>query len=93
MIDINSVKSALKIETDADDAYINLLLTAANEYIVSAVGFYPECARADILALMIVSDLYEQRTYTITDDDKKRYSMTSIVLQLQMEYGGDTVGE
>ena len=48
MIDIYSVKSALKIETDADDAYINLLLTAANEYIVSAVGFYPECARADI---------------------------------------------
>ena len=42
---------------------------------------------------MIVSDLYEQGTFTITDDDKKRYSMTSIVLQLQMEYGGDTVGE
>lgn len=85
MITLDQVKNVLRIDTDEDDSFLELTIQAAHEYIVAAVGRYPESARADILALFLVSDMYETRTFSVSKDEKKRYTINSMLTQLSLE--------
>ncbi len=90
-MDLQQVKQFLRIDFDDDDSYIMLLIDVAKEYIIDAVGQYDATsARYKLLALNIVSTLYENREYTIDKTNEKvAYTLKSIILQLQLE--GDVI--
>lgn len=85
MLTLEQVKNVLRIDVDDDDAYLTLAMQAAEEYIAAAVGRYPVSARADILALFLISNMYETRTFTVTADEEKQYIIRSMLLQLSLE--------
>lgn len=84
---LEEVKNFLKVDFDDDDDLITLEIEAAEEYIADAVGQYKESsARMKLLLLNIVSTLYENRVYTVSQaNEKVQYSLRSMVLQLQLE--------
>ena len=86
MITLEQVKNVLRIDTDEDDTYLALAIKAAEEYITAAIGQYPESARADILALFLVSNMYENRTFTVmANNEEKQYIIRSMLTQLSLE--------
>ena len=85
-MDIEYIKEFLKVYFDDDNAYIELLYDVAKEYITDSIGEYDETsARHKLLALNIISNLYENRLYTIDKNDEKvMYTLRSMILQLQL---------
>ncbi len=88
-MELEYVKGFLKVDFDEDDEYIRLLMDAAGEYIESAVGSrdYTK-ARVRLLALVIITELYEKRSFTLDKaGEKAQYTIRSIITQLQAEEG------
>lgn len=88
-MELEYVKGFLKVDFDEDDEYIRLLTEAAAEYIESAVGScdYTK-ARVRLLALVIITELYEKRSLTLDKTgEKAQYTIRSIITQLQAEEG------
>ena len=88
-MEFEAVKKFLKAEDfDDDDDYIRLLMRAAEEYIAGAVDDpKPESARYQLLYLFLISQLYENRLYTVESDEKVVFTARSMILQLQLEGG------
>ncbi len=83
---LDEVKNFLKVDFNDDDRLIELEIQAAMEYINDAVDNCDmESARVRLLILHIVSTLYENRLYTISNTSGKvQYALRSMVLQLQL---------
>lgn len=81
------VKHFLRIDSDEDDQIVSLLLQAAKDYIVDAIGrFDDENARHWLLACNIISTLYDNRVFTVSSaNEKVQYALQSMVVQLQLE--------
>ena len=61
-MDIDAVKEYLRIDDDADDMTIELMMNAAKEYIKDAVGKCDEKnPKTQMLFMLIIQDLYENR--------------------------------
>lgn len=86
---LERLKRFLRIDYDDDDEDILLMVDAAKEYIVDAVGFFEEnSARMQLLLLNLVSTMYENRQYTVDkSNEKAAYAIRSIILQLQLGEG------
>lgn len=86
-MDLQEVKSFLKVDFDDDDSYILLLIDAAKEYIIDSVGKYDASkARMRVYLLNIVSTLYEKRSLTVDKaDEKVQYTLMSIARQLRLD--------
>lgn len=91
-MNLEYVKGFLRIDTDYDDEYILLLIEAAREYIIDAVGkCEEEKARVKILMLNIIASLYENRQYTVNKlNEKVSYTLKNMIMQLQLEEEEDT---
>ena len=86
IIDLDYVKNFLRVDFTEDDKYINLLIEVAKDYICDAVGIFDENnSRHKLLLLNIVSELYEKREFTGTNNQKCAYTMKSIIRQLQLK--------
>lgn len=86
---LENVKKYLRIDEDHDDDMLQMMMSAAEQYIVDAVGRYDETDyKAQLLYLAIVQDLYEHREFNVEDAKKrsKNYTFASIILQLQCKY-------
>ena len=87
-VDLETAKGFLRVDFDDDDDLINLLIEVATEYITAAVGScdYEESARVRLLAMVIITELYETRSMT-TDkmSQKTQHTIRSIIAQLQAE--------
>ena len=86
-MDITFVKNYIRVDTDDDDEYIELLIDVARDYVKNAVG---ECdeenPRVKLLMINLIATLYEKRQYTINDKDEKvQYALKSMLTQLQIE--------
>lgn len=83
---LTDIKLFLRIDTDDEDIYIQLLMEAAKEYITDAVGSCDESlARVRLLEAMIISTLYENRLYTVESASQKvQYTLHSMLFQLQV---------
>lgn len=83
---LEEVKEYLKIDFDDDDTFLGLLIGAAREYVVEAVGECDETkARVKLLMLVLIADMYEKRTMTVSGDNsnsKTQYIIRSIINQL-----------
>lgn len=89
---LEEVKAYLRVDGDEDDAIIQLMMDAAEEFIVSAVGSFDATKkRACILYRVVVQDMYDNRQM-VTEGASKytvgqqyRNLITSLIRQLQAE--------
>lgn len=86
-MELSLIKQFLKVDFDDDDSIISLTAEAAEQYITAAVGSCNyEDARVRILALVIITELYEKRSYSVEKAGvKAQYTIRSIIAQLQAE--------
>ena len=95
---LDDVKAYLRIDEDADDMVLEIMMQATEQYIRDAVGFYEkENPKIKMLYWLVISDFYENRVLTVKESDKQRLShvVSSLVLQLQSEAllkEGDQIG-
>lgn len=93
---LEQVKDYLRVDGDDDDNIIQVMMEAAKEYIISAVGEYDEEDKtAKILFCAIVQNMYDNRELMQSDIQQRKrieYTFGSIILQLQIkkELKGDT---
>lgn len=69
-IDLIQVKNYLRVEHDLDDTLIQAMMDGAEEYIKSYTGLDLEIYQHDTLSipyLMLVADMYEDRTATVNN--------------------------
>lgn len=81
------IKQFLKVDFDDDDELIELIADAAEKYIEAAVGSCDyEDTRVKILALVIITELYEKRSLSVEKSGAKaQYTIRSMITQLQAE--------
>lgn len=86
-MNLTLVKNFLRIDMDEDDEYLNLLIEAAKEYIIDAIGVCDEeNPRVKLLMLNIIASLYETRQFTIEKaNEKVQYTLKSMLMQLQLD--------
>ena len=90
-LELEFVKTYLRVDGDDDDEYISLLIEAAREFVVSYVGMCDESrAKVRVLMLGIIATLFEKRAFTIEKEDNLQYTYSTIIMQLQMERDGKT---
>lgn len=85
---LDDVKAYLRIDEDADDIVLEVMMQAAEQYIKDAVGFYEEeNPKIKMLYWLVIQDFYENRVLVVKEADKQRlsYVVSSIVMQLQTE--------
>lgn len=89
----SEVKNYLHVDISEDDRMIDTMMEAAEEFIVAAVGDYDEGkARAQMLFLAVVQDMYDNRTFVASStqgysvSEAKRHMINSMITQLQLEY-------
>lgn len=90
-MELATVKTHLRVDFNDDDALIALEQSAAEKYVENAVGNYDDTnPLARLLVLFLVGEMYKNRQYSISVNDKTAYTVRSIVVQLQQdEYEGD----
>ena len=80
------VKNYLHVDFNEDDQYIILIISAAKEYIENAVGEYDESSAINkVLALALISEMYEKRLYTVNEESEKSYIIKSMVHQIRLK--------
>lgn len=86
-MELEYIKSFLKVDFEDDDEMIQLLSDVAYKYIEAAAG---KCNYSDprvkLLALVIITELYEKRSFSVERaGEKAQYTIRSIISQLQAE--------
>lgn len=91
-MDLSTIKNFLKVDFDDDDQLINMLIAAAKEYIVNAIGNFDEDkATHNLLLLNIVANLYENRSFLNSKNNEKvAYTIKSLITQLQLNEVDDS---
>ncbi len=93
-MDISLVKRYLRIDFDDDDELLELIASAARDYIIGAVGSYNEKDPLMLLLLCcLTQEMYDKRSYTVTAGIKRSHSVCGMVLQLQTKYDGADVND
>lgn len=97
MISLEDAKSYLKIDFDDDDTDIQKMIETAVIWIDSMVGkAYKNNEElqnlADFLTKKLVSDLYDNRSFTISSNSKRDFICTSILDKLSLEVEDDDNG-
>ena len=86
MLTLNEVKSYLRVDFNDDDALITKIMRVADEYLPEAIGNYNRNSeRADMLALIVIADLYEKRELSPKVSANTSKLVQSFTLQLQLE--------
>lgn len=95
-LSLDDIKTALRIDTDADDNMLYIFMTAAQDYVTSAVGndvvgYYDANSRFDTVVIMLTDHYYKYRS-AVTDASNKMQvveiplGVSSIILQLKGDY-------
>ena len=87
---LSNARSYLRLDSYEDDAIIKTCISAAKEYIASAVGAYDGTDDTErMLLYALVQDMYDNRTLTQSEQQQKlrqQWTYQSIILQLRMKY-------
>ena len=80
------VKKFIREDDDGDDILLGIMIEAAKEMIVDAVGEYDVTSgRHKLLLLNVVSTLYDNRSYTDGKaQEKAQYTLKTMMRQLQL---------
>ncbi len=91
---LDVLKNYLKIDDDYDDPVLITCTKAAVQYIINAVGEFPEkIATGEVLLFAIVQDFYESRELMQMDIQQRKrmeFMYSSMILQLQLQLGGES---
>lgn len=89
-MELKDVKLYLRIDGDEEDALIQKMMQAGEEYIRSTVGEYDDTdPTAQILMAAIVQNMYDNRELMQSEQQTKKrieYTFQSIILQLRVKY-------
>lgn len=87
MVGLEDAKSYMHIDHDEDDELINQCISAAEEYLLDAIGegYDGTSERARMLALMVVSDLYDNRGTTERASTKTRAIVENFAQQMRLK--------
>lgn len=90
IITLEEAKMHLKVDSDEEDNYIQILIDASEEFIIDATGkiFDQKNKRAKVASLFLLASMYENR---IDSTEKVSQRVRSMVLLLltQLSFGGD----
>lgn len=96
IISTDEAKQYAQIDTKYDDALIEGLILASEEYLFNATGkkFTSNSNLAVLYCKVLVKDWYDNRDFSNNKkvSDKVRYTLTSIMAQLQFASGGELNG-
>lgn len=93
-MDLENVKSFLRVDFEDDDNLIKCIMEAAKLYIKDTVGEYDkDNPKANLLFMALVQDLYDNRELMVTEQKKKRMSYTYASIILQLQYSNKEVAE
>lgn len=89
-ISLNMLKDALRIERNEsyDDARLNMYLTSAKQYMVSAIGFEPDNDERFQLAVIMLATIYYEnpdlsKMRGMGKDSYRVFSINNIINQLR----------
>lgn len=98
ILTLEETKKFLRIEPEDidEDIELALMIKNAEAYIENAVGKIDldnekMVNQAKLVALVLVTDFYENRETTSRVTEKARYTIQSMLLQLKCSYNGDAV--
>lgn len=73
-LDLNSVKSWIRIDTDEDDELLKVIMAAAKRYLIDQTGLDEEkVCNNEVLAiayLLLCSYMYDERSISVNNDKK-----------------------
>lgn len=83
---LDEVKSFIHVDFDDDNSKIELMTSAAIEYIEDALGSYNEKrAKQKLLVGTLVDDMYNKNSFTVDDKSESvKYIIKSILLQEEL---------
>lgn len=87
-MNLEEVKAYLRIDEDADDLTISMMMDAAKQFITDAVEFYDESnPKIKMLFALVMQDFYENRVLVVKESDRQRLAFvaSSLLMQLQVE--------
>lgn len=86
-VELKTVKDYLRVDFDEDDTIIEMLIESADRWICGAVGeqYDRTDKRAELLALLLISDMYDNRTMSEKTGTNARKLIDDICTQLRLE--------
>lgn len=83
---LDEVKSFIHVDFDDDNSKIELMTSAAIEYVEDVLGSYNEKrAKQKLLVGTLVEDMYNKNSFTVDDKSESvKYIIKSIILQEQL---------
>lgn len=87
IVSLEEAKTHLRIDSDEDNTYIQSLIAASDQFIKNATGktFDSTNQLAKIVILMIVADMYDNRTMATDKVSTKTRELVSMML-IQLSY-------
>lgn len=93
MITLDEAKAYLRVDLadENDEKMLKLAIGAANRWMISAIGigYDEEDPKAKQLELMVMGDLYDNRTTSEISEKNVRKLFNDISLQLRLELRDD----
>lgn len=93
IVSLDEAKQWLRIDHSDEDGMIQMLINAAEKYLLNATGntFDNTNELAKLFCYVLVTDWYENRELMGRVSDQVRPILKSILVQLEYTYGGGTV--
>lgn len=90
-VTLSEVKNYLRVTYDDDDALLETLITAADEFLKAAIhdDYDSELSRSKLLIMLVVSDLYDNRELNEGVSAKVRGIVDSFALQMKLQKRGE----
>lgn len=90
MLTVEEAKHYLRVDFKRDDALLEELIRASDEYLIGAVGkeYDKDCERSKMLQRIVVQDLYDNRELSETVSTRTRQLISDFALQLRIELSG-----
>jgi len=88
IITLEEAKLYLRVDANDDDSLITLQIKAAEEYLKNSTGktFDDTNPIAKLLCMLYVQNLYDNRTYTVSLNEKTSLAAAGLLLQLKYSY-------
>jgi len=85
ILELEEVKKWIRLDADDEDDIVQMLINAAEEYLVNATGksFAEANNLAKLFCLVLIAEWYDDRKLIGQVTEKIRFTIDSILMQLQ----------